>query len=101
MKYRVIEKGGQPGVVAHTISPSTGRGRRISEFEDSQGSTEKPCLEKTKTKQKKKKKKERKKKKRKEKRKEKGGQTDIFFFFFLQNRGWNQGLAQARQVFYH
>jgi hypothetical protein len=27
-----------------------GRGRWISEFEDSQGYTEKPCLEKTKTK---------------------------------------------------
>ena len=81
MKYRVIEKGGQPGVVAHTISPSTGRGRRISEFEDSQGSTEKPCLEKTKTKQKKKKKrKKEKEKKREEKRK---GRADRHFLFLL------------------
>jgi hypothetical protein len=41
-----------------------GRGRRVSEFQDSQGYTEEPCLEKTR-----KKKKERK-KERKEGRKE-------------------------------
>jgi hypothetical protein len=51
-------------VVAHAFNPSRGRGRQISEFEgslvfkefqDSQGYTEKPCLEKTKKKKKKKK----------------------------------------------
>jgi hypothetical protein len=35
-------------VVVHAFNPSTlgGRGRQISEFQDSQGYTEKPCLRK-------------------------------------------------------
>jgi hypothetical protein len=37
-------------VVVHAFNPKGGRGRRISEFEDSQGYTEKPCLEKPKKK---------------------------------------------------
>jgi hypothetical protein len=36
-----------------------GRGRRISEFEDSQGYTEKPCLEKNRKNKKKKRERER------------------------------------------
>jgi hypothetical protein len=40
-----------------------GRGRQISEFEASQGYTEKPCLEKKKRKEKKRKEKKRKEKK--------------------------------------
>jgi hypothetical protein len=71
----------QPGVVAHAFNPSTPEaeaGRFLSsrpawsiqsEFQDSQGYTEKPCLEKKKQK-KNKKKKNKKKKKRKEKKKE-------------------------------
>jgi hypothetical protein len=48
-----------PGVVAHTFNPSTREAGRFlssrpawskSEFQDSQGYTEKPCLEKTTTK---------------------------------------------------
>jgi hypothetical protein len=41
-------------VVAHAFNPSTlgGRGRRISEFQDSQGYTEKLYLEKLKKKKK-------------------------------------------------
>jgi hypothetical protein len=51
----------QPGVVAHTFNPSTreaeaggvrGQPGLQSEFQDSQGYTEKPCLEKTKKKKK-------------------------------------------------
>jgi hypothetical protein len=54
-----------PGVVAHTFNPSTweaevgenfwvrGQPGLQSEFQDSQDYTEKPCLEKTKTKTKK------------------------------------------------
>ena len=51
-----------------------GSGRRISEFEDSQGYTDKPCLEKTK----KKKKKEKKKKKKKLKEKQQDKKETIF-----------------------
>ena len=40
--------------MVHTFAPKHlgGRGRRISEFEDSQGYTDKPCLEKPKEKKK-------------------------------------------------
>ena len=70
MKYEL-----KLGVVAHTFNPSTQEAKAgvllsskpswsKSEFQDSQGYTEKPCLAK------KKKKKEKKKKKKKEKKKE-------------------------------
>jgi hypothetical protein len=64
---QAIEKqASQPGVVAHTFNPSTqeaeaggflvrGQPGLQSEFQDSQGYTEKPCLEKKKTKTKNKK----------------------------------------------
>jgi hypothetical protein len=42
--------------VAHAFNPSRGRGRQISEFQDSQGYTEKPCLKKPKKQQNKKRK---------------------------------------------
>jgi hypothetical protein len=70
-------------VVAHAFSPSTREAEAggflssrpawsTSEFQDSQGYTEKPCLKKKKRKEKKRKEKKRKEKKRKEKkRKEK------------------------------
>jgi hypothetical protein len=41
----------EPGVVAHTFNPSTRDGLQ-SECQDSQGYTEKPCLEKPKKKKK-------------------------------------------------
>jgi hypothetical protein len=55
---------GVPGIVAHAFNPSTRRQRQVdywvrgqpglqSEFQDSQGYTEKPCLEKPKKKKKK------------------------------------------------
>jgi hypothetical protein len=49
-----------------------------SEFQDSQGYTEKPCLEKTKRKEKKRKEKKRKEKKRKEKKRKEKKKKDAF-----------------------
>jgi hypothetical protein len=50
--------GSEPGMVAHVFNPSTREaeagGFLQSEFQDSQGYTEKPCLEKQKQKQQKK-----------------------------------------------
>jgi hypothetical protein len=40
-------------VVAQAFNPALGRQRQISEFQDSQGYTEKPCLKKPKKKKKK------------------------------------------------
>jgi hypothetical protein len=61
--YLLIKKTPLPGVVAHALIPALGRQRQAdfwvrgqpglqSEFQDSQGYTEKPCLEKPKRKNK-------------------------------------------------
>jgi hypothetical protein len=71
-------------VVAHAFNPSTWQAEAggflsssqpglQSEFQDSQGYTEKPCLQKPKTENQKPKKKKKKKKKRKKKKKDKNG----------------------------
>jgi hypothetical protein len=69
------------GVVVHTFNTSTweaesggflnSRPAWSTEFQDSQGYTEKPCLEKPQKKEKKRKEKKRKEKKRKEKKRKK------------------------------
>jgi hypothetical protein len=53
MSVQTKIKSQKPGVVAHAFDPSRGQPGLQSEFQGSQGYTEKPCLEKPKKKKKK------------------------------------------------